>query len=323
MFLKSFESGVVMRQSSKILERIKALNIPQRWSVVLLGSLLAMTVFVMTALHNGDSTPAFLLFYLPIGFSVILLSFNVSMVLTAIIAVVLIANHSITSTPTWVLLVFLLSLFLNLFLLKKWVRSQELERFQNQKNLDVLDLDMNDGQMVYEKIQKAYQTNQIKIQRYTALNELARSLAITFKIQDVIILLIETISKTFMVAGGVYTLLLFDSSIGKAIHAVRYSVDTDMDVRLNRERLNRSEAFNAWVTAQAKNLFVNDASSDFRFQNFSVESKIKSLVSAPFLAGNEILGLIRMESNQPEYFVRMTLGFFLISPTWEQWHWNM
>ena len=291
-----------MRQSSKILERIKALNIPQRWSVVLLGSLLAMTVFVMTALHNGDSTPAFLLFYLPIGFSVILLSFNVSMVLTAIIAVVLIANHSITSTPTWVLLVFLLSLFLNLFLLKKWVRSQELERFQNQKNLDVLDLDMNDGQMVYEKIQKAYQTNQIKIQRYTALNELARSLAITFKIQDVIILLIETISKTFMVAGGVYTLLLFDSSIGKAIHAVRYSVDTDMDVRLNRERLNRSEAFNAWVTAQAKNLFVNDASSDFRFQNFSVESKIKSLVSAPFLAGNEILGLIRMESNQPGVF---------------------
>ncbi|HET9870789.1 MAG TPA: diguanylate cyclase, partial [bacterium] len=97
-------------------------------------------------------------------------------------------------------------------------------------------------------------------------------------------------------------LLLFDSSIGKAVHVVRYSVDSDMEVRLNRERLNRSEPFNAWVIAQAKSLFVNDASSDFRFQNFAAESKIKSLVSAPFLAGNEMLGLVRMESAVPGVF---------------------
>jgi len=122
-----------MRQSSKILERIKALNIPQRWSVVLLGSLLAMTVFVMTALHNGDSTPAFLLFYLPIGFSVILLSFNVSMVLTAIIAVVLIANHSITSTPTWVLLVFFIELIFKPIFIKKMGSQPRIRAFSKSK----------------------------------------------------------------------------------------------------------------------------------------------------------------------------------------------
>ena len=138
---------------------------------------------------------------------------------------------------------------------------------------------------------------QIKIQRYTALNELARSLAMTVKTQEVVVLLIETISKTFLVHGGVYSLLLFDSSIGKALHAVRYSPDTEMDVRLNRERLNPQEAFNAWVMGQSKPLVVGDASKDFRFQTLGSHTGVKSLVSAPLMAGSEMLGLIRMESD--------------------------
>jgi diguanylate cyclase (GGDEF)-like protein len=286
----------------QLLNRLNQLNGAQRWILVLLAALAATLAFVTMALHDGNPVPAFLLFYLPLGLSAILLNLNVAMVLSGIVALVLTINNSVTSAPTWVLFVFLVSLALNFFLLKKWTRALEVDRFQYQKNLDLLDLERNDGQISFDKIQKAYQSNQIKIQRYTALNELARSLAVTFKSQDVIILLVETISKTFMVQGGVYTLLLFDSSIGKAVHVVRYSVDTDMEVRLNRERLNRSEPFNAWVIAQAKNLFVNDASSDFRFQNFAAESKIKSLVAAPFLAGNEMLGLVRMESNVPGVF---------------------
>ncbi|MGH7739919.1 MAG: GGDEF domain-containing protein, partial [bacterium] len=205
-------------------------------------------------------------------------------------------NHSVTSSPTWVLLLFMVSLVLNLFLVQKWTRAQEVDRFQQEKNIDLMELERNDGQIVFDKIQKAYHANQIKIQRYTALNELARNLAMVYKNQDVILLLIETISKTFMVPEGIYTLLLFDSRIGKALHVVRYSVDTDMEARLNRERLNRSEPFNAWVSAQAKSLFVNDAVKDFRFQNYAAESQVGSLVSAPFLAGNEMVGLVRMES---------------------------
>ncbi|HVM32130.1 MAG TPA: diguanylate cyclase [bacterium] len=286
----------------QLLNRVNALNLPQRWILVLLSALAATVAFVTMALHDGNPVPAYLLFYLPLGLSAFLLGPNLAMILSGIVAAVLILNHSVTSAPTWVLLLFLASLVVNLFLLKRWSREQEVERFLYQKNLDLLDLERNDGQIAFDKIQKAYQANQIKIQRYTALNELARNLAVAFKSQDVVILLMETISKTFMAPGGVYTLLLFDSSIGKALHVVRYSVDTDMDVRLNRERLNRSEPFNAWVVAQAKSLFVNDASSDFRFQNFAAESKIRSVVAAPFLAGNEMLGLVRMESGAPGVF---------------------
>jgi diguanylate cyclase (GGDEF)-like protein len=124
----------------------------------------------------------------------------------------------------------------------------------------------------------------------------------TFKTQEVVVLLIETISKTFMVPGGVYSLLLFDSSMGKALHSVRYSVDTDMEVRLNRERLNPEEAFNAWVTSQGKPLLIGDAANDFRFQNYTPEAQVRSLVAAPLMAGHEIMGLIRMESCFPGAF---------------------
>jgi diguanylate cyclase (GGDEF)-like protein len=168
--------------------------------------------------------------------------------------------------------------------------------------LDETELAANDTRIALSKDRSAFQANQIKIQRYTALNELARSLAMIYKTQDVVVLLIETISKTFLVPRGVYSLLLFDSSIGKAMHVVRYSPDTEMDVRLNRERLNPQEAFNAWVAGQTKPLVVGDASKDFRFQTLGSQTGVKSLVSAPLMAGSEMLGLIRMESGFPGAF---------------------
>ncbi len=152
------------------------------------------------------------------------------------------------------------------------------------------------------KVRSTYGVDQIKIQRYRALNELARNLAMVFKTSDVVTLLIETISKTFMAPGGVYTLLLYDSTHSKALHAVRYSVDTEMETRLNRSRLDPAEPYNAWVTANARALFTNDAHRDFRFENYSPASGPKSVIAAPMVAGHEMLGLIRIESPQSEVF---------------------
>jgi diguanylate cyclase (GGDEF)-like protein len=153
-----------------------------------------------------------------------------------------------------------------------------------------------------EKVRSTYSVDQIKIQRYRALNELARNLAMVFKTSDVVTLLIETISKTFMAPGGVYSLLLYDSTHSKALHAVRYSVDTEMETRLNRSRLDPAEPYNAWVAANAKALFMNDAHRDFRFENYSPSSGLHSLIAAPMVAGHEMLGLIRIESPQPDVF---------------------
>lgn len=284
------------------LDKIERLNTAQRGVLVVGAALLATAACYAAAQNGGDLLSALFLFYVPLALSAVLFGLSLTAFLAIAAVVGAIPIVLTTSTPAWVLATFIGSLVLNYFFWYRWLHLQELRRFQFQKLEEELDLIATDTRLGHEKVQTAHQANLIKIQRYTALNELARSLAMTFKTQDVVVLLIETISKTFMVPGGVYTLLLFDSSIGKALHAVRYSVDTDMEVRLNRERLNPAEVFNAWVVAQSKPLFISDTSNDFRFQNFSNESKIRSLVTAPLMAGSEMLGLFRMESCFPSAF---------------------
>ncbi len=153
-----------------------------------------------------------------------------------------------------------------------------------------------------EKVSAIRSVDRVKAQRYQALNGLARSLAMHFKTQEAVALLIETISKTFMAPGGVYTLLLFDGNHSKALHAVRYSADTDMETRLNRSRLDPAEPYNAWVATNNRALFTNDATKDFRFENYAPESGPRSLIAAPLLAGSELVGILRIESPKQDVF---------------------
>jgi len=283
-------------------QTIDKLNRSQCWVLVLGTLVLATAAFFAIPHQNPQPYFGFWLFLIPLGFSAVLLGFNATVGMTGLVFFLSCLNFLEPQPQAGPWFVFVVALALNFVLWSRWRLNGELEVFRFQKDQEELEISLTDARLAHEKVRAAYQANLIKIQRYTALNELARSLAMTFKVQDVVILLIETISKTFMVPGGVYSLLLFDSSVGKALHAVRYSVDTDMEVRLNRERLNPEEGFNAWVINQGKPLFVSDAVNDFRFQNFSKDNKVASIVAAPLLAGTEVLGLIRMESCFPGAF---------------------
>lgn len=278
------------------------LNLYQRWVLVVGTSLLAAVACFLAAQKMGGLLSTLLLFFIPLALSAVLLGLNVTAALSILVIAISLLNLVSASAPAWILTAFILAIAVNYAAWYSWLKKGESKGFQFQKSREELELAMNDTRIAHEKVRIAHQANQVKIQRYTALNELARSLAMSLKIQEVVVLLIETISKTFMAPGGVYAFLLFDSSIGKALHSVRYSVDTEMEVRLNRERLNPSEIFNAWVVSQAKPLYINDTANDFRFQNYPSENKVRSMVSAPLMAGTEMLGLIRMESCFPAAF---------------------
>lgn len=286
----------------RITENLENLNQYQRWVLVIGSAFPAMVVSYIALQHSGNVMIGLLLFYIPVVLSAIYLSWVETVIVTAVVVLTAVINLLTVGESPWVLAVFLISLSLNVYIWKNWAKAAELSQFQFQKETEELQLNLTDARIDHEKILQAYGTNQVKIQRYTALNELARSLAMTFKNKEVVVLMIETISKTFMVPGGVYTLLLFDSSVSKDLHAVRYSVDTDMDVRLNRERLSPSDPFNAWVIAQKKPLVINDLSNDFRFQEISEDNQVKSLVAAPLMGGHELFGLIRMESSLANSF---------------------
>jgi diguanylate cyclase (GGDEF)-like protein len=285
-----------------ILSKLEKLRQGQKWWTVAAAFIPALVACSFASQRGWNLVSPLCLFYPPLVLSGLLLGLNVTAALTLLVALGSLLGLMTHVSPAWVPAAFILGLACNYLGWYRWVRRRELQEFQFQKSSEELELAMNDARIGHEKVRINHQTNLVKIQRYTALNELARNLAMTFKTQDVVILLIETISKTFMVQGGVYALLLFDSTLGKALHSVRYSVDTEMEVRLNRERLNPEEIFNAWVVSQGKPLFIADTMNDFRFQNYPTENGIRSLIAAPLLAGNEILGLIRMESCFPSTF---------------------
>jgi len=203
--------------------------------------LISAALCFRTAPDQAGFFSAGILFYIPIAFSFFFFGITVTAFLAGITLLILAVNLFWGSPPHLLPIVLATGIAANYFFWYRWTKGKNKMEFQFSKTLDELEFSVNEGQVSYEKIRMVYLANQIKIQKYTALNELARNLAMTFKIQEVVVLLAETISKTFMVPGGVYSLLLFDSSIGKGLHIVRYSVDTDMGVRLNRERLNPSE----------------------------------------------------------------------------------
>ncbi len=281
----------------KIIEQLQKATPTQKWIWVLGTFFTVMFYCYWTDAHGGNLGSALFLIFVPLALSMIYFNMTITIVLSAGAVLANLLNL-LDSDYSWVPFFFFLAVLgFNLYFWHRRSLEKERREFDFNNTLEETEMAVNDTQRAFDKDRAAFSANQIKIQRYTALNELARSLAMTVKTQEVVVLLIETISKTFLVHGGVYSLLLFDSSIGKALHAVRYSPDTEMDVRLNRERLNPQEAFNAWVMGQSKPLVVGDASKDFRFQTLGSHTGVKSLVSAPLMAGSEMLGLIRMESD--------------------------
>jgi diguanylate cyclase (GGDEF)-like protein len=288
-----------------LIERIRSSRLTLRWAAVILTftAVSFLCVDAASAADKGRLFSAGLLYFIPAILMVLLFPWGTTATWVSAGILVVFLSFLPDNKRSWELVAVFLAIAFNSTFWARWSRGYNLLGFQHQKALDEVWENTNNLQTDYAKTQTAFQSNQIKVQRYWALNELARNLAMIFKIQDVISLLIETISKTFMAPGAIYTLLLFDSSIGKSLHAVRYGIDTDPETRHRRDRLSPEEPFNAWVASQMRVLFIHDVYSDFRFQGgSSQENQVRSLVAAPLLAGSEVLGLVRIESPEPAAF---------------------
>jgi diguanylate cyclase (GGDEF)-like protein len=288
---------------SDVIERIRNASPFTRWSAVGLAFAVAMGICISAAVRDGDLLSAVFLFIAPAVLSALFFTGEVTAILSGSgVVLALVVFLPATDRP-FVLLTTLLSIAFNAWFWSVWTRDHTLRSFSRQKTLDELDETMVSLQQTFEKTKGVYQANQIKIQRYWALNELARNLAMMFKTQEAAELLVETVSKTFMVPGAVYTLLLLESSMGKPLCIVRYSVDTLDSSRKHAERQSPDDPFNAWVSTHLRILFTNDAANDYHFSGFVKKGrKLGSIIAAPMMAGNEVLGIVRIESHLPGVF---------------------
>lgn len=282
---------------------LKGTSPAQRWIAALLVAALSVALATWLTLKGGGPLSVALVFLPSLACWALWIRWEVAAVFgtSAALFCLLVLLPLNPAFPGWLILGVVV-LLANLAYLFRHARRGEERVVGAQSALEELQVATHGLTADLGKVRATYHVDQVKVQRYQALNELARSLAMVFKTQDAVVLLIETISKTFMAPGGVYTLLLFEGNHSKALHAVRFGVDTDMETRLNRSRLDPAEPYNAWVAANARALFTNDASRDFRFENYAPESGPRSLIAAPLLAGNELVGILRIESPKSDVF---------------------
>jgi len=78
-------------------------------------------------------------------------------------------------------------------------------------------------------------------------------------------------------------------------------------------KAKEGDAFDYWVLKHAQSLFIEDINNDFRFDVEKTENEggraISSLVAAPFASEKRILGVLRLDNPQPNFFTQEDLAF--------------
>jgi len=80
-------------------------------------------------------------------------------------------------------------------------------------------------------------------------------------------------------------------------------------------RTKEGDIFDFWVMRQATPLLIEDIGKDFRFDREKLRDRdlrpVGSLASAPFVAENRILGILRLDNPQANFFTQEDLRFLV------------
>lgn len=131
-----------------------------------------------------------------------------------------------------------------------------------------------------------------KLQRYLVLKDVAESLTTTLVLEDIVKLIMEKASRTlkkferillFLVDAGKQELML---SASQGSHKVT---------------AKKGDIFDHWVLKYGIPLIVEDTAKDFRFSTDGTEGSkthFRSLIMTPLLSGNNVIGILRMDSDK-------------------------
>lgn len=224
-----------------------------------------------------------------IGFGIlgILYGFIPSLVLTALVYSR--ASHN----PLWLIGTFTI-LSLVLFIYMTHHQKQKVK-----KQIVFLDFESqwNDSSNEYSKHKGILRSYKNKIDRYSTLRQLGEKLTSTLSLE-------ETAKKT---------LELSHQLIGKGDHSNLYLLDETLKsfklthqlcLTLDGKNLfkNSSDAFNNWIMKHRQNLLIEELQSDFRFEENARESTIASLIAAPLITEDKLIGTLRIESHKASIF---------------------
>jgi diguanylate cyclase (GGDEF)-like protein len=137
-----------------------------------------------------------------------------------------------------------------------------------------------------------------KLLRYLVLKDVTEVFTTTLSLEDIARLIIERTAGTIKKQGRI---LLFLADVNK--QELMLSASHGVAKIKNK----KGDIFDRWVVKHGIPLIVDDTANDFRFPGSSAEdprADFKSLIAAPLLSGNKVIGVLRMDDDFENTFTQ-------------------
>lgn len=186
--------------------------------------------------------------------------------------------------------IFVLPFFITVFI-ASWCRkiynriqySYNLESEKLSEKTNIVSNDINSKRRGMDSLEE-------KLKRYSALKEVIELLSTRLSLDGISALIIDQASKIIGKSGRV---LLFMVDVEK--QGLRLSASSG-DVRVMTKT---GDMFDHWVLRHRQSLIVEDVEEDFRFptdESKKTENTFRTLIAAPLLSENKVIGILRMDS---------------------------
>ncbi len=175
------------------------------------------------------------------------------------------------------------------------LEREEITKRRVELRLQGINESKNTVELSYSKHRLTGEALRGRINSYLMLEEIARVLTSGLDFEKTATLIVK---KTLEVVGkeGLCVLYLAD------VEGQKLALKASWKSRI---RAKTGDDFDDWVLKQGQVLLVENVDNDFRFTGGGVgrERRIGSLISAPLISGERIIGVLRVDSKEANIFV--------------------
>ena len=169
-------------------------------------------------------------------------------------------------------------------------------RYQGERRLEQVQESKNTLQFEHGRHKLAGEAMRSRINRYLMLREVAQALTSSLDFVKTATLVTQ---KTLEVIGKEGPCLLYLADVEGQKLALKSSWKSKITAKTG-------DVFDVWVVKQGQVLLVENVEKDFRFRLDDAElrrRKVSSLISAPLVSGERIIGVLRVDSEKPNTFL--------------------
>ncbi|MCX5681884.1 MAG: GAF domain-containing protein, partial [Candidatus Omnitrophica bacterium] len=186
--------------------------------------------------------------------------------------------------------------------LEKELTSIKIKREEYLEKINLLNLDIEKENLTKQSLFE-------RIAAYAKLKNLAESLSLAATCSEAAGIIAGKTDELLGSQDATTILYLFDPKTGE--FGLVSAVKSGTKVRV---LLKTGDSFDRWVIKNLKPLLVEDAKSDFRFDEgkniLNDNERIKrSLISTPLIVGDKVLGILRIDSINENRFSAEDLRF--------------